>query len=150
MTVEAIFEYMLETYSGTIQNTNWGERGIFYNPELLLKKGTYLLSAKEKQGKSDSSSKLDRKGGWRLNFGVSKPTYQRMFGELPARPGAGGVVDTGHDFSQLDVVMPHPVYAWGVWLCILSPSEASFDKLKPLLKESYELAVERYKKRMKK
>lgn len=150
MTIHDIFEYALKNYPGTVQDTIWGERGILYNHELRLKKGTHLLSVRDKQGKGDHASALDRDGVWRLNFGISKPTYREMFGELPAKPGAGGVVDTGHDFSLLDVVMPHPVYAWGAWLCILNPSEENFNKLKPLFKESYELAVERYNKRMKK
>ena len=36
--------------------------------------------------------------------------------------------------------MPHPVYARQNWVCILNPSEESFDRVvKPLLTEAHDL-----------
>jgi len=40
--------------------------------------------------------------------------------------------------------MPHPVYGRNHWVCVLNPSEATFETLKPLLREAYDRAVERY------
>lgn len=74
-------------------------------------------------------------------------TFQKMFGSIPKRPPAGGVVDMAYDFTQLDVIMPHPVYAWMGWICVLNPSKETFGQLKPLIQESYEFAQEKFKKR---
>jgi hypothetical protein len=41
----------------------------------------------------------------------SEVPYRERFGALPPHQPAGGVVDTGHDFAALDLLMPHPVYA---------------------------------------
>jgi predicted DNA-binding protein (MmcQ/YjbR family) len=56
------------------------------------------------------------------------------------------VFDAGaeHDFTALDRLMPHPVYGRNHWVCVLNPSEATFETLKPLLEEAYDRAVERY------
>ena len=70
-----------------------------------------------------------------------------MFSFIPTRPPAGGVVEMDYDFSQLDTIMPHPVYAWMGWVCVLNPTEQTFDKLKPLIQESYLFAQEKFKKR---
>ena len=54
-----------------------------------------------------------------------------------------------YDFSELDRLLPHPVYAWMGWICALNPSRQTFEALKPLIGESYEHARENYAKRIK-
>ena len=44
-----------------------------------------------------------------------------------------GVVQTGHDFSQRDRILPHPVYGWMCWIAVLNPSHETFEEVKPLL-----------------
>ncbi len=44
----------------------------------------------------------------------------------------------------MDQLLPHPVYGRNHWVCVLNPSEATFDSLKPLLAEAYGVAVERH------
>ena len=61
--------------------------------------------------------------------------------------GAVGIGDTDHDFTALDQLMPHPVYAPQSWVCVLNPSDATFQKIQPLLAEAYDLAVSRYTRR---
>ena len=70
-----------------------------------------------------------------------------MFGFVPARPSKGGIVDMPYDFTQTDKILPHPVYAWMNWVCALNPSDITFERLKPLIKEAYEYAKEKYSKR---
>jgi hypothetical protein len=69
-------------------------------------------------------------------------------GPLPARPPAGGVVATGHDFDRLDVIMPHPVYGWRAWICVLNPSQQTWAALRPHLEEGYRLARDRFEHRL--
>jgi hypothetical protein len=71
-----------------------------------------------------------------------------MFGPKPSWPHAGGVVETGHDFTGLDQLLPHPVYAPMSWVCVRNPSDATFQSVRPLLAEAYNLAVRRYERRV--
>lgn len=147
MKPDEILTWCLENLDDSVFVKSWGEKGVFYNPGRQLKRGIYVLTIKEKDGKNDKGSNLDREGVFRVNFGLKKSTFQRLFGPLPARPPAGGVVEMPYDFSAADHLLPHPVYGWMGWVCILNPSEAFFPELKPLILESYSLAVEKFKRR---
>ncbi len=73
-------------------------------------------------------SDLARPGVFRLNFGVSKATFDRLVGG-----------ETDPDYAALDTVIPHPVYAKQRWIAILNPSRSSFDEVvKPLIGEAHE------------
>jgi len=52
-----------------------------------------------------------------------------------------------YDFTTLDTIMPHPEYSAQSFLCVLSPSEATFERIKPLLAEAYKIAVKKYNQR---
>ena len=45
------------------------------------------------------------------------------------------------DFTRQRVLMPHPVYGWMNWVCMLNPTETEFERLKGLIDEAYGLAV---------
>jgi len=91
----------------------------------------------------DAASNLNRQGVYRLNLGVKRDTYVALFGAMPKPDAAWGVIDTGHDYAALDALMPHPVYAPLGWICVLNPGAATFEGLRPLLREAYELAKRR-------
>jgi hypothetical protein len=42
--------------------------------------------------------------------------------------------------------MPHPVYGKQHWACVLNPSDATFNDVKPLLAEASSIAVKRHPK----
>ena len=72
----------------------------------------------------DEASNLSRPGAFRLNIGVDRETFERV--------AAGAGPDP--DYTAVDRVMPHPVYAAQRWICIVNPSEASFrEVVVPLL-----------------
>lgn len=148
LSIDEIIDAVTGECSGVAVNTNWGERGLFYNPDGRLPKGIYLLTFKEKDGPNDKASAIDRGGIYRLNLGIGKARYQSLFGAVPARPAAGEVVDTGHDFQAIDVIMPHPVYAWMSWIGVLNPGQATFDTLLPMIRDSVESARVKYEKRL--
>lgn len=147
MTPDEILAYCLKALPGTVLVNSWGERGIFYNPDKKLKRGIYVLTIKEKDGENDASSNLDRADVFRVNLGVRKETFSKHFGVTPKRPGKGKTVDMQYDFTSLDCILPHPVYAWMGWICSLSPSTKTFEALKPLIQESYNFAKEKYAKK---
>ena len=135
MKPDEILDYCLSSLEGTTLVESWGEKGVFYNPNHILKRGVYVLTVKEKDGANDRSSNLNRQGIYRVNLGLRKTTFQNLFGDIPPRPAAG------------DCLVPHPVYAWMGWISILNPSESTFNECKPLLQEAYEFAIEKFKKR---
>jgi hypothetical protein len=77
----------------------------------------------------DDASNLSREGVFRLNIGtLSRETFARLIGGLESP-----------DYTELDRVIPHPVYARQRWISILNPSEASFEEVvKPLLAETHD------------
>lgn len=149
MDIDSLIRTVTAEHQGLVLTKNWGERGLFYNPEGKLPKGIYLLTFKEKDGPNDHASNVNRPNVFRLNLGLSKATFRAMFGELPKRPAAGQIIDTGHRFDTLDKIMPHPVYGWSAWIAVLNPSADTFEKLRPLIAESVELAKIKYRKRIK-
>lgn len=147
---EEILNRIQNQLEGLVINKNWGEVGLFYNPEGLLPKGVYVLTIKDKDGKNDCASNLDREGVFRLNIGISKETFESYFGKRPARPKAGQVIDLPYDFTQKNTILPHPVYGWMSWISILNPDESQFKLLKPFIEESYSLAIQKYELKIKK
>ena len=80
----------------------------------------------------DEQSRLDRPGVYRLNVGVSRDTFRRLFPDTRE-----------HDYAASDVLMPHPTYASQSWVSVVNPSEERFEEVKPLLAEAYALALRR-------
>ena len=149
MKPEQILEFCLKNLTGSYLAESWGEKGIFYNPGQMLKRGVYILTIKEKDGENDKSSDLDRPDIFRVNLGLRKSTFTQLFGPLPKRPAAGEIVDMDYDFSAADRLLPHPIYAWMGWVCILNPSQSAFEQMKPYIWEAYEYAKEKFAKRKK-
>lgn len=84
----------------------------------------------------DDASDLDREGVYRLNIGLSKETFRTLFGD--------GTAEVDH--AALGTMMPHPVYGNSHWMCILNPGEDSWERLKPLLEEAYDVAAGRFRR----
>ncbi|WP_165795182.1 DUF6194 family protein [Deinococcus koreensis] len=91
----------------------------------------------------DRASNLSRPGVYRLNIELTPEEYRDRFGPHP-RSGPDGLVDTGHDFTALDTLMPHPVYAPMSWACVLSPGAATLGHLLPLIGNAHARAVRRH------
>jgi hypothetical protein len=145
--VKDIDSWVLTTFDGLAPQSSWGERSYFYNPGGRSARGTYFLTIKEKDGANDRSSNMDRPGIWRLNFGLPRLDFIRLFGTLPTRPGKGQAIHGPWDFTALDLLTPHPVYGWMGWVSILNPSPESFDGLKPLIEAAYGKARENFARR---
>jgi hypothetical protein len=152
----AITRYITDTFAGVdvvvasqeggAPEIAWGDTFFGYDPERNLEpkhRFPFATIVTKDYGEFDRASNLNRPGVFRLNIGVSKDTYRSLFGPPPSSPGAAGVVDTGHDFTVLDQLLPHPVYAPQSWVCVLNPSEVTFQAVRPLLAEAYDLAVKR-------
>lgn len=140
----SVTQYILDTFAGVETSEAAGYTFFFYRSDHKMPFATLATRDDE----YDRVSHLDRDESiFRLNIGVSRDTYRSLFGPHPSPPGPSGVVETGHDFSTLDQLMPHPVYAPQSWVCVLIPSDETFEAVKPLLAEAYDLAARRNARR---
>lgn len=135
----SVTDYITNTFPGVETTTNFGYTFFFYGSDHMLPFATLASSDNE----YDRISNLDRPGVFRLNIGVSRQTFQSLF-------GTAKVDVSSYDFTTLDAIMPHPDYAPQNFICVLSPSEATFERVRALLAEAYDIAVRRYKRRTKK
>jgi hypothetical protein len=138
MDAHAITEYVAATFGGvdvvvaSKQNgapeVAWGDTFFTYDPDRALdpaRRFPFATIVTKNYPGFDEASDLNRPGVFRLNIGVSRDTFQALFGN-------------GHDddFAALDRLMPHPVYATNNWISVLNPSESTFEAVKPLLAEA--------------
>jgi hypothetical protein len=140
----AITVYIAETCPGTDVVTGTegiaaGDTFFIYDPDRNLQdkqRFPFATIVTKDYGDFDNASNLNREGVFRLNVGVSRETFRSLFGD-----------DGTYDFTAQDRLMPHPVYGRQSWLCVLNPSAETFERMKPLLREAYEIAVARVKRR---
>lgn len=138
MNEAAIASHITDTFPGVETTEAFGYMFFFYDSERKLPFATLAASDND----YDRGSNLDRPGVFRLNIGVSKQTFQQLF-------GADKVDLSGYDLTALDAIMPHPDYAPQFFVCVLNPDEATFGRVQTLLAEAYGLAVSRQVKRNK-
>ena len=128
-----IREFIEDNFPGVAVVESEGDHFFVYDTENKVPFATILTSSRH-----DTHSDLDRPGVFRLNIGVSKTTYRALFSTdtLPA--------ESGFDFTAFDRIMPHPEYGRTYWICILNPSEATFEDIRPMLSVAYDLAVKKF------
>ncbi len=145
---EEILRDLVRFDPGLRQERYWGERSIFYNPGGRAPLGVIFASIKDHDGENDRSSQLSREGVYRFAFCLARDAYADMFGDTPARPPKGGVVDLpDYDPTRVQRLMPHPVYAWMRWVQILSPTREQYESLKPFVLESLEAVKAKWTRR---
>ena len=124
---DAIIRYVLDTFAGVevARPTDGpGAGDTFFM--LPGKKMPFATIVTKDYGEFDNASQLDRSDVFRLNIGVTRQTFHALFHS-----------ESADDYSALDTLMPHPVYASQWWLCVLNPSRQTFEELKPLLAEAH-------------
>ena len=132
MDESSVVKFITDTFPRVEAVTADGNYFFFYDPDRRFPFITLVTN-----DKYDQVSNLDRPGVFRLNIGVSRITFQSLFGGQPAADST----DTNHDFTALDRIMPHPVYGGMFWICVLNPSDSTFEKVRPLLAEAYDRAA---------
>ena len=150
MDEESIRQYIAATYEGVdvvvagqdngAPEIAWGDSFFIYDPKRDLpdtRRFPFATIVTKDYTGFDEFSNVDRAGVFRLNIGVSKETFDRLF-----RAG------DEHDFTELDRLMPHPVYASNHFVCVLNPGARTFEAIKPLLAEAYAIAVRRAQPRL--
>jgi erythromycin esterase-like protein len=88
----------------------------------------------------DARSRLDRAGVYRLNIELGRDEFRRLFGYGPEDFAE---YQEKIDFSVLDELMPHPVYAAQGWGCVLNPGSRSGGQVTHLLSYARDRAARR-------
>lgn len=126
----------LAAYPGTHLITAYGDVFAAYDPEGRIQRepskhwmpwATIVIS-----DVNDAASDLDRAGVFRLNIGLTRSRFAELTEQTPAP-----------DFTAVDVLMPHPVYADYGWVCVLNP-ERTWPTVETLLDEAHALAVRKH------
>ena len=141
----SVREYVTTTFEGVdvviasresgAPEVAWGDTFFIYDPNRDLpdtRRFPFATIVTKDYGDFDNASNLNRPGVFRLNVGVSKETYAALF---PS--------DASHDFTALDCLMPHPLYGPNHFVCVLNPSDSTFEQIKPLLREAHAIAAKR-------
>ena len=132
-----ITDYITGTFENVETAVNLGYTFFFYRDDHMHAFATIASTGNE----YEMISNLDRPGVYRLNIGVNRETFKSLFGTKK-------IDISNYDFTALDVIMPHPDYSSQHFLCVLSPSEATFDEqIRPLIAKAYEVAMKRYNRR---
>ena len=145
----SIIQYITSTFAGVdVQVASkddgspeiaWGDAFFFYSPDPNQRdrKFPFATIVTKDYGDFDAASNLNRPGVFRLNIGVDRETFQSTFSDEAA----------GFDFTTLDQLMPHPVYAKQHWICVLNPSRKTLQEMYPLLEAAHAVAVLKHSKR---
>ncbi len=148
-----ISRYITETLEGVDVVADSGNSFFFYNPDSNVPPDhRFPFVTLVTSDIYDQFSNLNRPSVFRLNIGLGKQTFRSLFGgpSLPSGRDSGaesGDTSSGYDFTALDQLMPHPVYGRMYWVCVLNPSDQTFEtQVRPLLAQAYELAVSKYKR----
>lgn len=138
MNEQEIINYIIQTFPEVETQENFGYTFFFYQSERVMPFATLITADNE----YDTISNLNRPGVYRLNIGISRATFQALFGSQKIDPSQ-------YNFTACDVLMPHPDYAPQNFVCVLSPGAAILEQVKQLLAEAYEIAVTRFNRRNK-
>ena len=131
-----ITSYITSTFENVETAVNMGYTFFFYRDDNMHAFATIASPGNE----YERISNLDRPGVYRLNIGVSRETFRSLFGTKKINVN-------DYDFTILDTLLPHPDYSSQFFLCVLSPSEATFERIRPMLAEAYDIAKKRYDRR---
>ncbi|WP_411720928.1 DUF6194 family protein [Mycetocola sp.] len=124
----------------------WGDSFFYYDPENDERNRLHpftTIVTKNYTG-FDEVSELGRSGVYRLNVAVGSAAFLDLLGYAPSAHAE----HTGEfDYSQLDVLLPHPVYAAQGWVSILNPGVRMLETAKTLVTRARDLAAGRYERR---
>ncbi|WIG59720.1 MAG: hypothetical protein OJF49_002467 [Ktedonobacterales bacterium] len=149
MDQDAIIAYVVATFADieVLRPTDGpgaGDSFFYYDPQHDLdptRQFPFATIVTKDYGDFDNTSQLNRPDVFRLNIGVSRDTFRALFGSAPGEERAESA---GYDFAALDRLMPHPVYAPQLFVCVLNPGQETWEAVKPLLAEAYSMAAARH------
>jgi Family of unknown function (DUF6194) len=124
----------------------WGDSFIFYDPvgDPVNQRFPFATLVTSDYARFDESSNLTRPGVFRLNIAVGRSAFEDLIGYPASRHPEHA---TEFDYTVLDTLLPHPVYATQAWVSILCPGASTAEQAKALLTHAHGLAAGRYERR---
>lgn len=134
MTIEEIKDYIFLNFKN-IKLTKANE-DLFFMHENSDKMPFATIVTQDNE--YDNFSNLNREGFFRINIGLDRETFSSMFEGMTVKKGLEAYLDLGIDFTKEDIIQPHPTYGSLYWICVVNPSDKTFETLKHYLKISYD------------
>ncbi len=129
MTEQQIISYLFTSYPKLHKLVVEGNIFISVDPKMMMPFATLMTNRAY-----DKFSNLDEPDRYRFNLGVTKSDFATLFNQS----------QMNWDYTQIDKIMPHPEYASQYFICVVNPSDETFEKLKPMIAEAYQIAIKRY------
>lgn len=133
MTIEEIKTYIFKNFENVNLVEANGDLFFMYDKNDKHPFATIVTADNE----YDSTSNLNREGFFRLNIGLDKETFNSMFGGITDKKGFEAYLNLGIDFTKKDVILPHPTYGAMYWICVVNPSNKTFELLKKYMELSF-------------
>jgi hypothetical protein len=123
----------------------WGDSFFSYDPDGTAghRMPFATIVTKDYDG-FDTASDLNRPDVFRLNIAVGRTRFEELIGYPPA---AHAERSAGLDYTVIDRLIPHPVYAPQAWVAILNPGETTAEPARSLLTEAHRRAAQRHHRR---
>ena len=135
MNAAEIEQYITSNLEYSTCTENFGYKFFLYSTDQMMP----FVTLAESDNEYDSVSNLDREGVFRVNIGVRRNTFKKLF---PSK-------DSEWDYTAINTFMPHPEYAAQNFICILSPEDDKIRDVTTFIHEAYSLAKERFEKKQK-
>ncbi|WP_104381609.1 DUF6194 family protein [Sphingobacterium sp. HMA12] len=133
MSLQIIEKYLREKLDNVQEQQSFGYHLFFYGTDHRLP----FVSTADSDNEYDDVSKLNRQDIFRVNIGVSKESFAKLFSE-------SGIE---WDFTTLNTFLPHPHYAAQNFICILNPSGEKLIQTLQFIDEAYLIAKKRFDKK---
>ncbi|WP_406237909.1 DUF6194 family protein [Nocardia sp. NBC_01009] len=145
MDADEVKRYIGEKFEGVVVSGYLGDSFFIYDPNRDLPAKRQIPFATIVTGDNyDTVSALDHEDAYRLNISLTKDTFTAMFGQVPTRRDENGTLATDYDYAARDQLMPHPTYGAQHWVCVVNPSDETFDAIEPLLAEAYRFTARKH------
>lgn len=134
---------------GIVTTGAQGDSFLFYDPDrVTVAEERFPFLTLVTGDRYDAASNLDRDAQtYRINLGVDRQSYEELLGPAPRQAAGYEVIDTGVDYTDVDVVLPHPFYAPMHWVCVINPAAGTRSQLAHLLERAHALAKRQYHNR---
>jgi hypothetical protein len=113
-----------------------GDTFFFYDPGGVEHRTPFATIVIKDYPGWDEASNVDRPGVFRLNIAAGKSAFEALFGDGTS----------AYDYTAIDTLFPHPVYAEQHWVSVLNP-DATDEQVKDLLRTARDLAQARHDRR---
>jgi hypothetical protein len=124
----------------------WGDSFFYYDPDddAENRRHPFTTIVTKNYTGFDEASNLDRPGVFRLNIAVGRAAFTNLLGFSPNRHAEHAAE---FDYTQIDVLLPHPIYAAQGWVSILNPGERMLATAQALIADARDLAAHRHERR---